>query len=83
MPWKKLTIEIDIYRGSNEGLMVAEVEFPDVQTYHSFHPPDWLGDEVTGASRYSNVDWRAIKSAPNPKLSVANRVRHNLFSTAR
>jgi adenylate cyclase len=55
VPWKKLTIEIDIYRGSNEGLMVAEVEFPDVQTYHSSRPPDWLGDEVTGASRYSNV----------------------------
>jgi len=55
VPWKKLTIEIDLYRGSNEGLMVAEVEFPDVETYHSFRPPDWLGDEVTGASRYSNV----------------------------
>lgn len=55
VPWKKLTIEIDIYHGSHEGLMVAEVEFPDVQTYHSFRPPDWLGDEVTGASRYSNV----------------------------
>ncbi len=55
IPWKKLTIEIDIYRGSNEGLMVAEVEFPDLESYHSFRPPDWLGDEVTGASRYSNV----------------------------
>lgn len=55
VPFKKLTIEIDIYRGSNTGLMVAEVEFPDVATYHSFFPPDWLGDEVTGASRYSNV----------------------------
>ena len=55
VPWKKLTIEIDIYRGSNEGLMVAEVEFPDVETYHSFRPPAWLGEEVTGASRYSNV----------------------------
>ena len=55
VPWKKLTIEIDIYRGSNQGLMVAEVEFPNVQTYHSFRPPSWLGDEVTGASRYSNV----------------------------
>ncbi|MGI8958010.1 MAG: CYTH domain-containing protein [Chthoniobacterales bacterium] len=55
VPWKKLMIEIDIYRGSNEGLMVAEVEFPDIETYHSFRPPDWLGDEVTGASRYSNV----------------------------
>ena len=55
VPFKKLTIEIDIYHGSNEGLMVAEVEFPNVETYHSFSPPAWLGDEVTGASRYSNV----------------------------
>jgi len=55
VPYRGLTIEIDIYHGSHEGLMVAEVEFSDVQTYHSFRPPDWLGDEVTGASRYSNV----------------------------
>ena len=55
VPCKKLTIEIDIYSGSNEGLIVAEVEFPNVETFHSFCPPDWLGDEVTGASRYGNV----------------------------
>ncbi len=55
VPWKKLTIEIDIYRGSNEGLVVAEVEFPDLESYRSFQPPPWLGEEVTGASRYSNV----------------------------
>ena len=55
VPWKKLTIEIDIYSGSHAGLMVAEVEFPSVETCHSFRPPPWLGDEVTGVSRYSNV----------------------------
>ena len=55
VPWRKLTIEIDIYGGSNAGLIVAEVEFPDAQACHSFRPPAWLGDEVTGRSRYSNV----------------------------
>lgn len=55
LPCRGLTIEIDIYHGSNEGLMVAEVEFADSQTYHSFRPPAWLGQEVTGASGYSNV----------------------------
>ena len=55
VPCGKLTIEIDIYHGSREGLMVAEVEFDDAQTCHSFRPPDWLGDEVTGVNRYSNV----------------------------
>ena len=55
VPWRKLTIEIDIHAGSNAGLIVAEVEFPDAQTCHSFRPPAWLGEEVTGRSRYSNV----------------------------
>jgi CYTH domain-containing protein len=55
VPYRGLTIELDLYHGSHEGLMVAEVEFDDAQTYHSFRPPGWLGDEVTGASRYSNV----------------------------
>ena len=55
VPFRKLTVEIDIYRGSNDGLMVAEVEFPDADIYHSFRPPAWLGQEVTGVNRYSNV----------------------------
>jgi adenylate cyclase len=55
VPWKKLTIEIDIYRGSNKGLLVAEVEFPNVETCHSFRAPQWLGEEVTGVSHYGNV----------------------------
>ena len=55
VPYRGLTIEIDIYHGSNEGLRVAEVEFADIETYHSFRPPVWLGQEVTGASGYSNV----------------------------
>ena len=55
VPWKKLVIEIDIYHGSNEGLIVAEVEFPDRATRDSFRAPAWLGEEVTGARLYSNV----------------------------
>jgi CYTH domain-containing protein len=54
-PWKKRTIEIDIYRGSHAGLVVAEVEFPDARTAEKFQPPPWLGAEVTGVRRYSNV----------------------------
>jgi CYTH domain-containing protein len=55
IPWHKLTIELDLYHGSHEGLIVAEVEFSDAGAYHSFRPPDWFGDEVTGTRRYSNV----------------------------
>ncbi|HEY2799226.1 MAG TPA: CYTH domain-containing protein, partial [Chthoniobacterales bacterium] len=54
VPWKKSIIEIDIYHGSNEGLIVAEVEFPDDASCRKFQPPAWLGPEVTSMGRYSN-----------------------------
>jgi adenylate cyclase len=55
VPWKKLIIEIDIYHGSNQGLIVAEVEFPSQASCRRFKPPSWFGREVTGEKRYSNV----------------------------
>ncbi|MGI8430929.1 MAG: CYTH domain-containing protein [Chthoniobacterales bacterium] len=55
VPWKKWTIEIDVYLGSNEGLVVAEVEFPNLASCRGFRPPAWLGEEITGAARYSNI----------------------------
>jgi len=55
IPWKNLLIEIDVYRGSHTGLVVAEVEFPDRVTCGKFEPPSWFGREVTGEKRYSNV----------------------------
>ncbi len=55
IPWKNLKIEIDIYHGSNHGLMVAEVEFPSQASCRQFKPPRWFGREITGEKRYSNV----------------------------
>ena len=55
IPWKNLLIEIDVYRGKHSGLVVAEVEFPDLATCRKFKPPSWFGREVTGEKRYSNV----------------------------
>ena len=55
IPWKNLVIEIDIYRGEHEGLIVAEVEFPSRASCRKFKPPAWFGAEVTGVKRYSNV----------------------------
>lgn len=55
IPWREFVIEVDVYTGRHDGLVVAEVEFEDEQTCRDFVPPDWLGEEVTGKSRYSNV----------------------------
>jgi adenylate cyclase len=55
IPWDNVMIEIDVYRGRHAGLVVAEVEFSDSASCRSFKAPWWLGREVTGEKRYSNV----------------------------
>ncbi len=55
VPWKKHTIEIDIYRGRHHGLIVAEVEFDSMKSSGTFEGPNWLGRDVTGKPKYSNV----------------------------
>jgi CYTH domain-containing protein len=55
IPWKRHIIEIDVYRGKNAGLIVAEVEFRNMAACRKFKAPAWFGPEVTGIKRYSNV----------------------------
>jgi adenylate cyclase len=54
VPHGELMIEVDEYGGELDGLLVAEVEFPDDATAESFEPPAWFGREVTGESEYKN-----------------------------
>ena len=54
IPFGERVVEIDIYSGKHDGLVVAEVEFDDEESAINFQPPDWLGDDVTGNPRYSN-----------------------------
>ncbi|MBT8270869.1 MAG: CYTH domain-containing protein [Flavobacteriaceae bacterium] len=46
--------EIDEFHGSNEGLVLAEIELNDEN--ESFVKPDWLGTEVTGQPEYYNAN---------------------------
>jgi adenylate cyclase len=54
IPLDGLKLELDVYEGDLEGLVVAEVEFESEAEAEGFEPPDWLGDEVTGDERYLN-----------------------------
>jgi len=49
-----LTIELDVFSGVYEGLMLAEVEFQTEEDARSFVPPDWFGREVTFSGEYQN-----------------------------
>lgn len=53
VPFNGLIWEIDVFHGHLEGLIVAEVELPSVDT--PVEPlPDFIGKEVTGDCRYYN-----------------------------
>ena len=44
--------EVDEFFGENQGLIVAEIELESEDQH--FPEPDWVGEEVTGDSRYFN-----------------------------
>lgn len=45
--------EIDVFKGDNKGLIVAEIELSAVD--EAFDKPSWLGLEVSDDKRYYNV----------------------------
>ena len=49
-----LTAELDIFEMPRRGLVIVEVEFPDLETSERFTPPDWFGPEVTNDPFYHN-----------------------------
>jgi adenylate cyclase len=46
------TFEVDEFHGDNQGLVLAEVELGSET--EAFEKPAWLGEEVTGDTRYYN-----------------------------
>ena len=46
-------IEVDVFEGENEGLILAEIELNSESEF--FEKPTWLGKEVTGDEKYYNA----------------------------
>ncbi len=61
-----LVIELDIFHGEYEGLIIAEVEFPSIEEADSFTPPEWFSRDVTFDSTYHNSN-----------MSKENTIFHN------
>ena len=49
-----LKLELDIFHGAFEGLVLAEVEFPDEKTAHDYTPPAYVREDVTMDGRFHN-----------------------------
>jgi adenylate cyclase len=45
--------EIDVFKGENKGLIMAEIELEDEN--QNVDLPDWIGEEVSSDSRYYNA----------------------------
>jgi len=52
--YKGFCWEIDEFHGSNQGLVVAEIELE--REDQSFEKPAWIGEEVTDDPRYYNAN---------------------------
>jgi len=64
LPDDGVEVEVDVYEGELEGLIVAEIEFDSEEQARGFEPPPWLGDEVTGDERFLNESL-AVDGAPD------------------
>ena len=56
IPLAPHTIELDVFHGAMEPLIMAEVEFASIEEANVFLPPDWFGQDVTMDRRYHNVN---------------------------
>ena len=54
IPFAGFIWEVDVFKGENEGLLLAEIELAYVD--QEFLKPPWIGREVTGDSRYYNAN---------------------------
>ena len=49
-----LIIELDIFEGRFQGLILAEVEFKNIEQAMSYNPPEWFGKDVSNDTNYHN-----------------------------
>lgn len=49
-----LIIELDIFHGKFDGLILAEVEFPTLEEAENFTPPEYFSEDVTFSTEYHN-----------------------------
>lgn len=58
----KLVVELDVFHGKLEGLIIAEVEFKDLIQAENFIKPIWLGKDITFDKRYDNTVLSKVES---------------------
>ncbi len=66
IPCGPYTIELDVFSSPENGLLLAEVEFPTEKEALSFQAPDWFGEDVTNSPKYHNSVMSQSAVSQNP-----------------
>jgi adenylate cyclase len=59
-----IVIDIDVYSGSLNGLIVAEIEFRSQEDALSYTPLSWMNHDITNDDAYENRSL-AVNGLPN------------------
>ena len=54
IPYEGHTIELDIFEGELDWLVLAEVEFSSEEDANLFIAPEWFEEDVTFSTKYHN-----------------------------
>jgi adenylate cyclase len=54
VPFCGFTFEVDVFKGKNYGLVLAEVEIDEIDKANDIELPEWIGEDVTGHPDYYN-----------------------------
>ena len=82
IPYRKYTIELDVFAPPFAPLVMAEVEFSSVEEANAFIPPDWFGQDVTFDPAYhnSNMSQQAfVGNAPEIRPGVYRHFKGNFY----
>ena len=71
-----LQVEMDIYYEYLEGLLTAEIEFPNEDTANTFKKPKWLGEEI-GYKELSNWNLSNMTKEEWMKMVTKERIENN------
>ncbi len=77
IPHEKGTIELDVYHGDLDGLLMAEVEFSSEADSNKFIPPKWLGEEITNDPSYKNQNL-VLYGIPEKKQPSGEKLQDKL-----
>lgn len=61
----KLIIELDVFYGKFQGLILAEVEFETMEQANAYVPPEWFGRDVSITGEYQNSKLSQMTTIPN------------------